>query len=100
MEHQQSLDQAAKVEEEDLRQTALAVAVGHQTRAVAEEVGHRKKAMVEEAEGGFPKKLEHSVLVLVSWAVEVAMGWRGDSVDQAKAVVGADQRKEVVRLDL
>lgn len=61
---------------------ALAVAVAHQTRVVAEEEVHRMKAMVEgAAERGLPKKLEHSVLVLVSWAVEVAVGWRMDGVD-------------------
>lgn len=81
-------------EEEVLRQMALVVAVGHQTRAVAEEVVHRMRALVEEeeeeAEGGLPQKLEHSILVLVSWAVEGAEGWRMDDVDQAMEVVQLD----------
>lgn len=95
------------MEEEDLRQMALALAVAaavaeeHQTRAVAEEVVQRMKAMVgEEAEGGLPKKLEHLVPVLVSWATEVAGGWRMDGVVQAKEVEEADPRMEVVQLDL
>ena len=74
----------AKAGAEGLRRMALAVAEGHQTRAVAEEEEeqHRMKIMVEAAaERGLPKKLEPSVLVLVSWAVEVAVGWQMDGVD-------------------
>lgn len=74
------------MEEEALPQMALAVATGQRTKAVEEVVVHRMKAMAEEeAEGVLPKKLEHWVLVLESWGVEV---------------VAVGQQMEVVQLDL
>lgn len=80
---------------------ALAVAAGQRTKAVAEQVVHRTKAMAEEeAEGALPKTLEHWVLVLEMWAVEVAVGWRTDDVVQAKEVVAVGQRMGLVQLDL
>lgn len=90
----------AKAGEEDLRQMALAVPVVHQTRAVVEVVVHRiRVAGVAAAEEDLPKQLEHSVLVSVSLAVEVAVGWRMDGVVPAKEAVEADQRLGVVHLD-
>lgn len=63
--------------------------------ALAVAVVHRMKAMGEEgADGELPKKLEHPALVSVSWAVEVAVGWPMDGVDQAKEVVQLDLWEE------
>lgn len=84
---------------------ALAAQVVHQTRAAVEEAVHLTKVMLEEeaaaaaAVGRLPKKLEHLVLVSVSWAAEVAVGWWMDGVVLAKEAVEADQRCGVVQLD-